>query len=67
MSEKRKNTYRCSKIPLHKNFKLILEQNVTEQAYPKISCRSQKCIQIRCDVQYLTVDQTTNFNDPEHD
>ena len=38
MSEKRKNTYHCSKIPLHKNFKLVLEQNVTEQAYLQISC-----------------------------
>ena len=24
---KRKNPYRCSKFPLHKNFKLTLEQN----------------------------------------
>ena len=41
--KKVKNPYRCSKISLHKNFKLSLEQNVTEQTYPKISCRSQKC------------------------
>ena len=34
MAKKAKNTYRCSKISLHKKFKLILEQNVTEQAYP---------------------------------
>ena len=25
------------------DFKLILDRNVTEQTYPKISCRSQKC------------------------
>ena len=35
------NPYRCSKIPLHKNFKLVLEQNVRNQTYPKLSCRSQ--------------------------
>ena len=39
---KAKNTYRCSKFPLHKNFKLTLEQNVSFQAYLKLSCRSQK-------------------------
>ena len=40
--EQAKNPCRCSKFPLHKNFKLVLEQNVTEQTYPKISQRSQK-------------------------
>ena len=44
MAKKAKNPCRCSKISLHKKFKLILEQNVTEQTYPKISCRSQKCL-----------------------
>ena len=43
MAKKAKNPYRCSKMSLNKNFKLSLEQNVTEQTYPKISCRSQKC------------------------
>ena len=43
MVKKAKNPYRCSKMSLNKNFKLSLEQNVTEQSYPKISCRSQKC------------------------
>ena len=43
ISEKAKNTYRCSKFPLHKNFKLSLEQNVSEQTYPEISSRSQTC------------------------
>ena len=33
MAKKAKNTYRCSKISLHKKFKLILEQNVSQQAY----------------------------------
>ena len=33
--------YRCSKIPLHKNFKLVLEQNVRKQTYPTKSCRLQ--------------------------
>ena len=31
IGQKAKNTYRCSKFSLHKNFKLSLEQNVTEQ------------------------------------
>ena len=26
----------CSKIPLHKNFKLVLQQNVMNQTYHKI-------------------------------
>ena len=43
-SKKAKNPYRCSKNSLHKNFKLSLEQNVTNQTYPKIRCRSQKCL-----------------------
>ena len=42
MAKKAKNPCRCSKMLLHKNFKLSLEQNVTEQTYPKISCRLQK-------------------------
>ena len=44
ISEKSKNPGRCSKIPLHKNFKLSLDQNVTEQTYLKISSRSKKCL-----------------------
>ena len=40
---KRKNPCRCCKFSLHKNFKLSLGQNITEQTYPKIICRSQKC------------------------
>ena len=43
ISKKAKNTYRCSKISLHKSFKLILKQNVTSLTYLKISCRLQKC------------------------
>ena len=31
-------------LPLWKNLKLLLEQNVTKQTYPKICCRSQKCL-----------------------
>ena len=42
ISEKAKNPYRSSKFPLHKNFKLVLEPNVTFQTYPKLSCRSRK-------------------------
>ena len=42
IAKKAKIPSRWSKILLHKKFKLILEQNVTEQTYPKISCRSQK-------------------------
>ena len=42
IGQKAKNTYRCSKFPLNKNFKLSLDQNVASQAYPKISCRLQK-------------------------
>ena len=42
-SKKGENPCRCSKFPLHKNFKLILDQNVSEQIYPEISSRSQKC------------------------
>ena len=42
ISKKEKNPCRCSKISLHKIFKLVLEQNVCEQTYPKISLRSQK-------------------------
>ena len=43
LAKKAKNPYRCSKISLHKNFKLILEQNVTEQTYLKLNYRWQKC------------------------
>ena len=43
ISKNAKNTCHCSEIPLHKNFKLTLEQNVTNQTYLKLSCRSQKC------------------------
>ena len=43
IGKKAKNPCRWSKISLHKNFKLILEQNVTEQTYPKISCRWLNC------------------------
>ena len=43
IGQKAKNTYRCSKFPLNKNFKLSLDQNVTEQTYPEMSCRSQNC------------------------
>ena len=39
MAKKAKNPCRSSKFSLHKNFELILEQNVTEQTCPKISCR----------------------------
>ena len=42
IAKKAKTPGRWSKILLHKKFKLILEQNLTEQAYPKISCWSQK-------------------------
>ena len=42
IAKKGKNPYRRSKNSLHKKFKLSLEQNVTEQTYLKISCRSQK-------------------------
>ena len=38
---KRKTLCRCSKFSLHKNFKLILEQNVAEQTYLEKSYRSQ--------------------------
>ena len=44
ISEKAKNPHRCSKFPLHKNFNLNLEQNVVIQTYPKLCCRSQKCL-----------------------
>ena len=40
--KKAKNPCRCSKIPLHKKFKLILEQNVREQTYPEMTFRLQK-------------------------
>ena len=44
ISENAKNTGHCSEFPLHKNFKLVLEQNVTNQAYHKVTYRSQKCL-----------------------
>ena len=44
IAKKAKNTYRCSKTPLHKNFKLSLQQNVKNHSYPEKSCRSQKCL-----------------------
>ena len=44
ISQKAKNTYCCSKFPLHKNFKWSLEQNFSKQTYNKISSRSQKCL-----------------------
>ena len=44
IAKKAKNTYRCSKTPLHKNFKLSLQQNVINHSYPEKSCRSQKCL-----------------------
>ena len=40
ISEKAKNTHRCSKIPLHKNFKLVLQQNVMNQTYHKTRLKS---------------------------
>ena len=43
MVEKGENTCHWSKISLHKNFKLVLQPNVTNQTYLKLSCRSQKC------------------------
>ena len=43
ISEKAKNPHRCSKFPLHKKFKLILEQNVREQTCFEIIFRLQKC------------------------
>ena len=46
IGEKAKNTCSCSKIPLHKNFKLVLEQNVSNPTYHKIRFSSQKCINI---------------------
>ena len=42
IAKKAKNTYRCSKISLQKKFKLILEQNVREQAYLQILLRLRK-------------------------
>ena len=33
ISENAKNTGHCSEFPLHKKFKLVLEQNVTKQTY----------------------------------
>ena len=42
---KGKNTYDCSKFPLHKNFKLVLEEYGTNQTYPEISSRFQFFIQ----------------------
>ena len=54
ISKKAKNTYRCSKFPLHKNFKLNLEPNVTKQAYIKIGCTFQKCsVKIKIHQFYL--------------
>ena len=44
MAKKAKNTYRCSKISLHKKFELILEQNVREQAYLQILLDYKKVI-----------------------
>ena len=38
------NIGHSSKFPLHKNFKLVLEQKVTSQTYLKISYISQKCL-----------------------
>ena len=42
IAKKAKNTGHCTKILLHKKFKLILEQNVREQTYLKITFRLQK-------------------------
>ena len=44
ISENAKNTGHCSELPLHKKFKLVLEQNVTNQTYLKLRCRSQICL-----------------------
>ena len=43
IAKKAKTPCRWSKNSLHKNFKLILEQNVTEQTYLKLNYRWQKC------------------------
>ena len=40
--QKPENPCRWSKIPLHKDFKLILDQNVTNRTYSGITRRSQK-------------------------
>ena len=54
MAKKAKNPCRCSKISLHKNFKLILEQNVTEQTYLKLNYRWQKCwVQLKIQQFYV--------------
>ena len=42
MAKKAKNTYRCSKILLHKKFKLILGQNGRTQTDLKMTFRVQK-------------------------
>ena len=52
MPKGEKHVYCCSKFSLHKNFKLVLNQNVTFKAYPQISSTSQKC-QIQSQNQQL--------------
>ena len=44
IGEKAKNPCRCSKISLHKKFKLILEQNVRNQTYLEITFWTQRII-----------------------
>ena len=62
MVEKTKTPCRWSKISLHKNFKLVLEQNVTKQTYPKISCRSQKCLVQSKNQQFCLVNWVFSSN-----
>ena len=50
-----KNTGRCSKISLHKKFKLNLEQNVSEQTCLEITFGLQKCSFEKSTIEYWNI------------
>ena len=52
LAKKAKTPCHSTKISLHKKFKLILEQNDSEQVYPKISIRLQKCPLLCCQLHF---------------
>ena len=55
MAKKAKNTGRCSKISLHKKFKLNLEQNVSEQTCLEKTFGLQKCSFEKSTIEYWNI------------
>ena len=67
ISEKAKNTGHWSEFLLHKNFKLVLDQNLTKQTYHKISCRSQIILTLITNQQFHLLNWTFLSNMSRND